>query len=185
VREQLPRHDAREVKLIGDAIMLRVAHAADAIRLGLTIVRDVGSHHGAPTVRVGMHSGPAVERSGDFYGSTVNVAARVAGVAAGGEVLLTATTKQAAGTFDDIELEPRGPRSFKNVAQPVVIYAAVSQDRGGNQQWLIDPVCRMAVDPARRAGVLIHRGKEYSFCSMTCAHAFAESPERYTTAEEA
>ena len=79
VRELLPTYDAHEVKLIGDAIMLRIPDPGNAVRLGLAIVCDVGLRHGSPTVRVGMHSGSAVKRSGDWYGSTVNIAARVAG----------------------------------------------------------------------------------------------------------
>jgi Cytochrome C assembly protein len=41
-----------------------------AIRLGLCIVNDVGAQHGFPLVRVGMHTGPAVERVGDWFGAT-------------------------------------------------------------------------------------------------------------------
>jgi adenylate cyclase len=62
VRRLLVEHQAHEVKTIGDALMLRSGDAAAAIRLGLCIVHDVGAQHGFPLVRVGMHTGPAVER---------------------------------------------------------------------------------------------------------------------------
>jgi hypothetical protein len=75
--------------------MLRTADAAAAIRLGLCIVHDVGARHGFPLVRVGMHTGPAVERGGDWFGATVNLAARVSAAAGGGEALLTEATKAA------------------------------------------------------------------------------------------
>jgi adenylate cyclase len=64
VRRLLAAHQAQEVKTIGDALMLRTGDAAAAIRLGLCIVHDVGAQHGFPLVRVGMHTGPAVERRG-------------------------------------------------------------------------------------------------------------------------
>ena len=64
VRRLLDEHQAQEVKTIGDALMLRSGDAAAAIRLGLCIVQDVGAQHGFPLVRVGMHTGPAVEREG-------------------------------------------------------------------------------------------------------------------------
>ena len=83
VRELLAAHQAREVKAIGDALMLRAVDAAAAIRLGLCIVHDVGAQHGFPLVRVGMHTGPAVERDGDWFGATVNLAARVSAAASG------------------------------------------------------------------------------------------------------
>src|SRR5918993_5650665 len=97
VRQVLAAHEAQEVKAIGDALMLRAGDAAAAIRLGLHIVHDVGAQHGFPLVRVGMHTGPAVGRDGDWFGATVNLAARVSAAAAGGEALVTATTRTAAG----------------------------------------------------------------------------------------
>lgn len=83
VRRLLAEHQAHEVKAIGDALMLRAGDAAAAIRLGLRIVHDVGAQHGFPLVRVGMHTGLAVERDGDWFGTTVNLAARVSAAASG------------------------------------------------------------------------------------------------------
>lgn len=180
VRRLLPTYGAEEIKLIGDAIMLRVPEAGDAVRLGLQIVCDVGLRHGAPAVRVGMHTGPAVGRSGDWYGATVNVAARVAGVAGGGEVLLTGKTREEARSLAGVVFTARGSQRFKNVGQPIAIHAAESDDPSSKREWPIDPVCRMAVDPSRRAGVLTHGQRQYSFCSMKCIRAFAEAPGRYT-----
>jgi adenylate cyclase len=84
VRQLLVEHQAHEAKTIGDALMLRIADAAAAIRFGLCIVHDVGAQHGFPLVRVGMHTGSAAERAGDWFGSTVNLAARVSAAASGG-----------------------------------------------------------------------------------------------------
>src|SRR5438132_13661274 len=88
---------------------------------GLRIVEDVGSRHYFPVVRVGMHTGAAVERAGDWFGAAVNLAARVSAAAGGSEVLLTAATRHAAGTLPGVELHARGRRSFKNVAEQVEI----------------------------------------------------------------
>jgi class 3 adenylate cyclase len=100
VRQLLDEHQAHEVKTIGDALMLRTGDAAAAIRLGLCIVYDVGAQHGFPLVRVGMHTGSAVERDGDWFGTTVNLAARVSAAASGGEALLTAATHAASGDVE-------------------------------------------------------------------------------------
>ena len=67
---------ARLVKTIGDAVMLRIASPAEAVRLGLRIIEGF-MWDPAPVVRVGLHHGHAVERDGDYIGATVNVAARV------------------------------------------------------------------------------------------------------------
>jgi adenylate cyclase len=180
VRRLLADHQAQEVKTIGDALMLRTGDAAAAIRLGLCIVQDVGAQHGFPLVRVGMHTGSAVEREGDWFGATVNLAARVSTAAAGGEVLLTAATRAACGDVEGVELRERGRWAFRNVGEPVPVYAAVRQGAPSSAGLPIDPVCRMAVDPWHGAGRLTHQGVEYCFCSLGCAGAFAQHPSRYT-----
>jgi adenylate cyclase len=147
VRQLLDAHQAQEVKTIGDALMLRTGDAAAAIRLGLCIVHDVGAQHGFPLVRVGMHTGSAVERDGDWFGTTVNLAARVSAAASGGEALLTAATRAASGEVEGVELRERGRRAFRNVGEPIPVYAAVRQGAHNSSGLPIDPVCRMAVDP--------------------------------------
>jgi adenylate cyclase len=89
VQAELPRVDGEYVKTAGDALMLRVPDPADAVRLALWITRSAMSGHHAPSVRVGANHGSAIERSGDYFGATINVAARVSALAAGGEVLVT------------------------------------------------------------------------------------------------
>lgn len=176
----LERHGAREVKTIGDALMLVVPDPGSAVRLGLELAHGVGERHGAPSVRVGMHSGTAVERHGDFYGSAVNVAARISALAGGGQVLLTESTKEGAvAEMDDVELHALGPHKVKNVSAALPVYEAVWRSRRSEEALPIDPVCRMAVDPGREAGRLTHAGVEYHFCSLRCAAKFAAAAERY------
>jgi adenylate cyclase len=119
VRALLPRHSAEEVKAIGDALMLRCDEAAAAVNLGLEIVAALERVDGFPPVRVGIHTGPAVSRAGDWYGTTVNVAARLCAAAGGGEVLVGEATAEAAGTVRGAELGDRRLHWLKNVTEPV------------------------------------------------------------------
>ena len=98
---------AEEVKAIGDALMLYAHTPAPAVELGLRIVEDVGSRHYFPVVRVGMHTGEAVEREGNWFGAAVNLAARVSAAAAGSEALLTSATRDAAGTLARLNANQR------------------------------------------------------------------------------
>ncbi len=178
VRELLPQHGAEEIKLIGDAVMIRADEAGPAIKLALGLVHDVGAQHGSLSVRVGLHTGSALARSGDWFGATVNLAARVASLASGGEVLLTEQTRQAAAALDGVEFEERGRRELRNISEPVLVFAATK--RGGHPGKLpVDPVCRMAVDPDHAAGSLTFEGRQYFFCSLKCASAFAARPRSY------
>jgi YHS domain-containing protein len=130
-----------------------------------------------------MHTGPAAERDGDWFGATVNLAARLSGVAAGNEVVLSDATSQAAGGLDGIALRERGRHALRNIAEPVLLFVAEREGQRSPTGLPIDPVCRMAVDPNAAAGTLRHNGVRYHFCSLACAHAFAERPEQYTRAE--
>jgi adenylate cyclase len=182
-REALPDHGAAEVKTIGDAMMIEAQDAGEAVRLGVRLAREVGVRHGFPSVRVGMHTGRALRRGDDWFGATVNLAARVSGAAAGGEVLLTEATQAAAGDVDGIELVEHGRHELRNITAPVTLFRAVplGGERGADR-LPIDPVCRMAVDPDDAAGALRHRGETFYFCSMKCAGAFAKDPARYARA---
>lgn len=172
----LPRHAGEHVKTIGDALMLRVPEAAEAIRLGLELRGELMADHGYPAIRVGMHYGPALRRGGDWFGATVDLAARISARAAGSEVLLSEATRDAAGQLDGVQLQDRGTHRLRNVTQPVHLFAAVSLGTH-HHDVQIDPVCRMAVDPARCAGALVYEGVEYHFCSLGCAARFAAAPE--------
>ena len=178
VRAELPPVEGEYVKAVGDALMLRVPDPADAVRLGLWITRNAMSGHEAPSVRVGGNHGSAVERNGDYFGSTINVAARVSALAAGGELLVTGPTAALAPDLEGVLYESRGRQVLRNVAEPVEIFAVVRVDETADH-LAIDPVCRMAVDPERAVGRLLVDDKAHYFCSLTCAAAFAQHSERY------
>jgi len=77
----------RVVKLLGDGVLLRFGGAADAIRSVLRLVADVQAA-GLPPAHAGVAAGLVVIRDGDVYGQTVNLAARIAGQAGPGQVLV-------------------------------------------------------------------------------------------------
>lgn len=119
VRALLPTYHAEEVKTLGDGLMLRCDDPGAAIALGLRIVDDLGKVPGFPAVRVGMHTGPAVFRDGDWYGMTVNVAARLCAAAGGDEVLVSGATRAAAGRVRKVALDEPRLHWLKNVTEPV------------------------------------------------------------------
>ena len=179
VRAELDPVQGEHVKTIGDALMLRIPDPGDGIVLGLRIANDLMLDHGAPAVRVGLHHGQAVENEGDYFGAAVNLAARVSALATGGEVLVSGSTAALAPDLDGVFYESRGRQTLKNVAEPVEVFAALRLGGLSGDALPIDPVCRMTVDPDRAAGRLVHDGGAYFFCSLSCAGAFAQQPDRY------
>jgi class 3 adenylate cyclase len=119
VRALLAAHRAEEIKAIGDALMIRCEEPSLAIRLGLQIVSELDEDPNFPAVRVGVNTGTAVRREGDWYGAGVNVAARLCAAAGGGEVLVSEPTHEAAGPLQQIELGERRLHWLKNVTEPV------------------------------------------------------------------
>lgn len=94
------RHDGAVVKTIGDAVMAAFADPARALGAALEIQRDVARLRQAPeapalVVKLGLHEGPciAVTLNGrlDYFGSTVNLAARLEGQSRGGDVVISET----------------------------------------------------------------------------------------------
>ena len=91
-------HDGAIVKTIGDAIMAVFHDPCQALRCGLRVqatIADFNRAHppGAVVVKMGLHSGPclAVRLNDmlDYFGTTVNVAARVQGLSEGGDIVIT------------------------------------------------------------------------------------------------
>jgi class 3 adenylate cyclase/YHS domain-containing protein len=180
VRELLPEYSAEEVKTIGDSVMVRVPDAGDAINLAVRIISEIGRQHGALAVRVGVHTGAAVRRDGDWFGATVNLSSRVADAAEPGEVLFTAATRErAVAALDAFELERRGHQSFRNVTTPTELFALALAAQGDDARLPVDPVCRMAVDPAQSPERRSYKGIAYHFCASECAEVFDLDPDRY------
>jgi adenylate cyclase len=181
VRRLLPEHGAEEVKAIGDAVLLRASEAARAAGLAERIVCGYGWRHRGLGVRVGIHTGTAVRRGTDWFGSAVNVASRVADAARAGEVLCTEATREAIGPA--APMRDRGQRKFKHLARPVTLYELVLT-RGTRTELPVDPVCHMAVDPRRAVARRLHGDAEYLFCSDGCALAFDDDPAEYLSHTE-
>ena len=123
VRGLLGEFGAAEVKSLGDGLMLHCSDAAASLRLALRIVEELEAEPGFPAVRVGVHTGSAVTRDGDWYGRGVNVAARLCSVAPGGEVLASDATRRAARRLWKIDFGERRMHWLRNVTEPVATYS--------------------------------------------------------------
>jgi adenylate cyclase len=114
------------VKLLGDGVMFHFADPASAVQCSLELVRRA-PEHGLPPAHVGVNVGPVVFRDGDFFGRTVNVAARVADRAGPHEVLVTDDVVRAIP--DGIaRFHPIGPVELKGVSVPLDLHLAEPAD---------------------------------------------------------
>lgn len=170
------RERTRFVKRLGDAVMLAGPDPDDMLASVIALAACVEAQVDFPGLRAGIHFGPVVERDGDVFGATVNVAARVAAHARSGQTLCTAALKSALvrrhGDFLTL-----GSVKLKNVLDPVELFELVAAGPRSADRDL-DPVCRMHLPPGS-AWFLEHQGRTLRFCSAKCRDAFAAAPERF------
>jgi adenylate cyclase len=116
------------VKAIGDAVMVRSENGEAAVQLARGIL-GLARAGGLPPVRVGLDTGTAVERDGDWFGATVNTASRVTAAAGAGELLMTERTRNAAAGVSGLELTARGRHPLKGLPAQA-LFGEPSRARG-------------------------------------------------------
>jgi adenylate cyclase len=118
----------RFIKTIGDAVMFVSTDAVALLRTALELVALAEKFDDFPQLRVGVASGQAVSRAGDWFGSPVNVASRVTGVARPGGVLVAESAREAIGSADAFSWSFAGARHLKGVKEEVKLYRARASD---------------------------------------------------------
>jgi adenylate cyclase len=164
----------RLIKTIGDAVLITSPDPTAGLTLIERLLTEAANEPRLPTLRAGLHHGEAVEREGDVFGAAVNLAARVAAEAHPAEVLGTAPVADAARALG-IPVIDIGEVALKNVRRMTFLYSMALML--GVTDTPIDPVCHNPIDRRTAAGRLHYANKEYWFCSLTCAAAFASNPE--------
>lgn len=114
------RGQPRFQKALGDGVMLCYADAPDAVRAALRIMATL-QVAAPPSVHASVHCGTAILREGDYFGSAVNVAARLLGSADEDHLVATRPIVDACG--DEFEWERTGPLWIRGLAEPLETFA--------------------------------------------------------------
>jgi class 3 adenylate cyclase/YHS domain-containing protein len=180
VRESAARWDGRVVKQIGDAFMLVFPDARSAVACTMEAEAKTSDEPSFPAARAGIHWGQVLYREGDYVGSSVNIAARVAAEAERHQVLVTAAVRNESKGLPDVEFVPLGKRRLKGLASELVLFEARAAGAQATEQH-IDPVCGMEMGPDEVAARLTLEGMEHAFCSDECLRRYVATPEKYST----
>ena len=116
------RYGGRPVKSLGDGVMFHFPNPGPGVMAALEMVGEV-AEAGLPPAHVGLHAGPVIFQDGDYYGQTVNVAARIAEYARPGEVIVSQEVVDASAAADVVFREI-GPVELKGVAGATRLHAA-------------------------------------------------------------
>jgi adenylate cyclase len=122
VRRSAQEHEGTPVKWLGDGVMFYFREPADAALAAVEMVEVVGSS-GLPPAHVGIHAGPVVFQEGDYFGRTVNIAARIAEYARPGEVLVSQEVVDAADAAP-VSFVEIGPVELKGVPGTLRLHTA-------------------------------------------------------------
>jgi adenylate cyclase len=120
VQEAAGPHGGRTVKWLGDGVMVHFADPGEAILSGLQLVEETERTIAVPA-RIGINAGAVVVQEGDYFGSTVNIAARIADYARPHEVLVSEEARQCA-SVDGVEFELIGDVPLKGVTRSVRLH---------------------------------------------------------------
>lgn len=123
VHAHVERHRGHVVKNQGDGYMVVFPNPELAIGASLGIQRALSAKRQKSrqlrrtpiSVRIGVHTGTAIEREGDYFGRNVAMAARVAGVADGGQILVTDEIAEALSDHDRWSFEPTDVMTLKGL----------------------------------------------------------------------
>ena len=110
-----------EGKLLGDGVLAVFPSARQAIEVALTCERE-GSHAGLP-LHLGIHAGDVIREDSNVYGGAVNIASRIAELAAAGEILVSETVRSLARTSAGVLFEDRGEQALKGIGDPLRVWA--------------------------------------------------------------
>jgi adenylate cyclase len=123
VHEAAQTQGCRPVKWLGDGVMFHFSDAATAIRSGLDLVEQTEKAISVPA-RIGIDAGAVVVQEGDYFGRTVNIAARIADYARPHEVLVSDAAREMAGP-DGVDFELIGDVPLRGVSKAVRLHKAI------------------------------------------------------------
>ena len=131
LRDAIDAHGGVIVKTTGDGVHAAFTSAADgvaaAIDAQLAITRESWDAVGGLRVRMGVHTGEAEIRDGDYYGSALNRAARLMSVAHGGQIVVSHVTEDLArdSLSGGVELLDLGEHRLRDLASPMHVFQIV------------------------------------------------------------
>jgi adenylate cyclase len=165
--------------LIGDCAFLIFPDPVAAVHALSSLYETIADRDSFPVIRTGLHHGSALFRDDRHFGTTVNLAARVAAQAKGGHVLCTKSVADAvaAARMANVEVQHQGRVSLKNLPEPTDLYELSFSNF--LREFAIDPVCKMQVDTRHAAGDLCLNDRRYWFCSLACVERFVRQPASY------
>ncbi len=120
-------HRGRLVRSMGDGMLVEFDSAVDAVRCGIDIQRGLAAHKPQNNerriqLRIGINTGDVIVDERDIYGNSINIAARLEGLAEPGQIYVTRGVRDQLRGYPDISFEDKGERRVKNIDRPIRVF---------------------------------------------------------------
>lgn len=121
------QHRGRLVRSMGDGMLVEFDSAVDAVRCGVDIQRGLAERERTDgdarmQLRIGINTGDVIVDERDIYGNSINIAARLEGLAEPGQIYVTRGVRDQLLGYPNFSFEDRGERRVKNIEGPIRIY---------------------------------------------------------------
>jgi adenylate cyclase len=161
--------DSKLTERVGDEVMI-ISHSADhLLHTAAAIIANTSKEENFLRVHGGLHYGEVLLRNNSYFGSTINLASRIAKKASPGTFWCSGEFMYALTDASTHRFTPKGKHRFKNIAEEKEM-AELSADL--THPFYVDPVCHMLILDTNLA--YKHSGlKEIYFCSDACRNMYA------------
>jgi adenylate cyclase len=128
----------RVVKMIGDEVMFLVEDPLMAAEIAMGLADASRDAAELGDVRVGLALGPVLEREGDAYGATDNLASRITSIAYPGTVVVSPELREALSDHDDVAFRVMRPRYLKHIGRVALAVMRRAEDKPSTLREVID-----------------------------------------------
>lgn len=151
---------------VGDEVMIISSSADNLAATAALLLNNICEKAHFLQLHGGLHTGTLLKRNNSFFGSSLNLASRIASKAAPGTFLCSDIFFNNLSEKYKPSFTSKGRHSFKNVKDEIDIFEFLSQ---GEEKFFIDPVCRMMI---KDTGIPHPTNSEVFFCSVDCLNAY-------------
>jgi adenylate cyclase len=134
-------HEGRLVRSKGDGLLVEFDSAVNAVNCAVDIQRGLAARDDAAAgdrkleLRIGINSGDVIVHENDIYGNSVNIAARLEGLAEPGGISVTAAVREQLLGHPGLFFEDTGNRWVKNIDRPIRVYRVTSEPAEGSGNY--------------------------------------------------
>jgi TolB-like protein/class 3 adenylate cyclase/Tfp pilus assembly protein PilF len=123
--DQIKHHRGRIANTAGDSVLVEFGSAVEAVRCAMALQEALSKQSDAKDlqVRIGIHLGDVVDKGGDLFGTAVNVAARLEGIAQPGGIVVSAAVRDAIAGKLSASFADLGLKTLKNIDEPLRTFA--------------------------------------------------------------